>query len=158
LNRIKYNLKEMPRVIGSVYTGRGEDGDFLWMNLQEEHEDSLFIFNDNIEHHATARRGRGNAIMRRFNIHNPEGMKPKSAGIPTGSMESGGFTELNELTRKHIDDSLEEIKHLIKTFDYKKIYYSAESPNGILGTNLFWVNEDVLVYITNKIKELEDSS
>jgi hypothetical protein len=145
----------MPRVIGSVYDGRGMEGDFLWMNCQPEHEDSLFIFNDNIEHHGTCRRGAGNAIMRRFNRHNPVGHKPKSAGIPTGSLETGGFMELNDEVKEHIDKAFVEIENLIKTFTYDKIYYSAETPNGILGTNLFFVCDDVLVYITTKIKELE---
>ena len=35
------------KVIGSVFSGAGKDGDFDWMITQDHYEDALFVFNDN---------------------------------------------------------------------------------------------------------------
>jgi hypothetical protein len=141
-------------VIPNVYEGRYKEGDFQWMIKQDEYKDILFIFNDNEECHNTNYRGGGNAVIRKYNIYNTKLEKPRSAGIPTGTLENGGYKELTDYVKKQIDTSIEEIKKIAKTYEYKKICYSSEK-DGILGTGIFNVNRDVLIYITEKIKELE---
>ncbi len=140
------------QVIGVKFNKRNQFGDFFWMCQQNEYSGSLFIFNDNEEHHDSNKRGAGNAVMRSFNKHsdyNP----PKSAGIPTGTMEDGGYQNLTLDVKKTIDDSIDEIIELIKKYKFHTIYYSSEY-NGILGTSIFEVDKNVLNYITDRIFNL----
>ena len=141
-------------IIANVYKGREQIGDFYWMIKREEYKDILFIFNDNEEYHDTNCRGAGNAVIRKYNKHNNKLIRPRSAGIPTGTLEDGGYDELNEHVKLQVYNAIEEIKEIVQKYEYKKICYSAEK-DGILGTGLFTVDRDVLIYITGKIKELE---
>ena len=56
--------------------------------------------------------------------------------------------------KKAIDKTIEEAKEIITKHSYKRVYYSATTPNGILGTSIFKVGDDVLKYITQQIKSL----
>lgn len=126
------------------------------MYHQDDYNDVLFIFNDNEEHHNTNRRGAGNAIMRKYNKYNSNLDRPRSAGIPTGTLEDGGYQELNSHVIVQVDNAIEEIKEIIKKYNYNKICYSAEK-DGVLGTGIFTVDRSVLEYITTKIKELKNN-
>lgn len=145
----------MVKVIGTIYEGRGKLGDFSWMVNQEEYKNSLFIFNDNIECHFRDNAGSGNAIMRKYNRYSKLEI-PRSAGIPTGSLSKDGFTELNDEVKFIVKASIQEIKDLISKYKYDTIYFSKDKNKDLLGTAIFEVNEDVLKYITKKIKKLED--
>ena len=136
-------------VIGIKYTSSNKYGDFNWMCQQDEYKDSLYIFNDNEEYHDTNMRGAGNAIMRKYNKHSNY-IVPFSAGIPTGTLGEGGYSKFTPEIKKVIDNSIEEIIELIKTYKYKTIYFSAEL-DGKLGTSIFAVNPKVIKYITNRI-------
>ena len=116
-------------------------------------ESSLFIFNDNEEQHNTNIPGGGSACIRIYNRHNKALSKPYSAGIPTGTLNSGGYLELNNSIKKVIDDAIVEIVDLVNQFNYKTVYYSADN-NGLLGTGIFHVDENVIEYVTNKINTL----
>jgi len=142
-------------IIANVYTGMQKEGDFHWMIKQDEYSDILFIFNDNEELHFTNCKGAGNAVIRKYNKHNKNLSIPRSAGIPTGTLDNGGYEELDDNVKYWVDLSIKEIKEIIKKYNYKKICYSAEK-DGILGTGIFSVDKNVLIYITNKIKELEN--
>lgn len=139
-------------IYATIFTKRNQFGDFQYMIGDSRYDDGLFIFNDNEEHHETDRRGAGNAVIRPYNVYS-EAYIPRSAGIPTGTMKHGGYTEFNEEIKKTIDDAFEEIIGIIQNHKYKKIYYSAEK-NGLLGTNIFYVHPKVLKYITWKIQKL----
>jgi hypothetical protein len=141
-------------IIGNIYKGREKDGDFHWMIKQDIYKDILFLFNDNEEYHDTNARGAGNAIIRKYNKYNKKLEKPRSAGIPTGTLRDGGYEELNDHVKKQVKTAIQEIKEIIIKYNYKKICYSSEK-DGILGTGIFTVDRDVLIYITNKIKKLE---
>ncbi len=141
-----------PKIIGVRYTESGIYGDFNWMIGQAEYANSLFIFNDNEEHHETDRRGLGNAIIRPWNKYGIEEI-PRSAGIPTGTLRSGGYLELTNAVRDTIDDAIIEIKELIEKYKYSSIYYSV-GPNGKLGTSIFFVDPDVIDYIDRQINQL----
>ena len=113
-------------------------------------ENTLFIFNDNHKEHNLHKKGAGNAVIRKYNKHS--GLeKPRSAGIPTGYYRSG-FTDLSSEVKQIIDSSIEEIKQLVKTYNYTSLVYSVDNYDDyILGTGLFEVHKDVLQYITNNI-------
>jgi len=140
------------QIIGIKFTSRNEYGDFFWMSQQKEYSGSLFIFNDNEEFHDTNRKGAGNAIMRMFNKYS-NNVPPKSAGIPTGTLEKGGYQMFVPEVKKIIDDSINEIIELIKKHKYHTIYFSSEL-NGKLGTSIFNVNPKVIKYITKRIYNL----
>lgn len=142
-------------IVPIIYSGSNKYGDFSWMIRQPEYQDSLFIFNDNIESKTSYTNGGGNASIRSYNINNPNINIPLSAGIPTGSVITRGFESLTETNKKYIDDSIEIIKELISKYKYKKIFYSAEK-NGLLGQSIFKISDDVVKYITNEINLLKN--
>ncbi len=147
------NINKFPiQIFGVIFSSTNMFGDFYYMSKQDEYSNSLFIFNDNEEHHNLCRRGAGNAIMRQFNKHS-ELEKPISAGIPTGTLKKGGYQELNHKNKITIDNAINEIVELINKHKYDSIYYSAK-PNGSLGTSLFNVNQDVINYITYRIMQM----
>ena len=138
-------------VIGTIFTGTNQYGDFNWMIRSGEYEDSLFIYNDNEMDHKrkSCGHGAGNAIIRKYNRHSKG--KTYSAGISTGTGRGtgNGYNSLDEC-ENHIDDCIEEIQNLINTGNYKRLFFSADE-DGNLGTSIFVVSDDVIDYITKKI-------
>lgn len=141
------------QIYGTKFTKKRTIGDFEWMIQQPEYKNSLFIFNDNEEHHLTMIRGGGNAVIRPFNKYNQNLEKPLSAGIPTGTMMKGGYDFLTTDVERTIDATLNEIIELIKKYNYDAIYYSV-GLNNKLGTGLFKVDQNVINYIDQKIQLL----
>jgi hypothetical protein len=137
-------------VIGTVFKKRNEVGDFDWMIRSGKYEDALFIFNDDEFSQQSKRAGGGNAIIRKYNRYALD--RPRSAGIVTGS--SNGYSSLTENVKQKIDGCFDTIRELCKVYGYTKIYYSASTPNGLLGTSIFVVGADVLDYITTGLHEL----
>lgn len=140
------------QITGIKFVKPNQYGDFNWMCKQEEFANSLFIFNDNTEFHNTNRTGAGNAIMRKYNKYSNLPV-PLSAGIPTGSLQFGGFDEFNKNVKQIIDNSINEIIELIQHFNYDHLYYSAEL-TGEIGTSIFEVDKKVIKYISHKIFNL----
>lgn len=136
-------------LIGTKFYETGCVGDFYWMCDQKEYEGSLFIFNDNEEYHNSNRKGAGNAIMRKYNKYSHLEI-PLSAGIPTGTLEYGGYTQLDSRTKAQIDSAINEIIELVNVYGYKRVYYSSE-PDGMLGTSIFEVDIKVRKYITSRL-------
>jgi predicted RNA methylase len=140
------------KVIGTVFTKKGVYGDFEWQINSGKYENALFLFNDdeNKNHHKKA--GTGNAVIRKYNKYSiPD--KPRSVGIVTGK-DGKGYERLTPEVKKAIDKTIKDAKDIIKKYGYKEVYYSAKTPNGILGKSRFEVSDIVLHYITNKIKSL----
>ena len=139
----------MPTVVPSVFSKRNQEGDFKWMIEQYKYDDCLFIFNENIEWYEKSFASQGNACIRNYNqfgIYDP----PRAMGVITGTLKNGGFTSLDEKTKKYINYSIDEIKKVIKKYKYKKVYYSAEE-DGLIGTSIFKVDATVIQYITDKL-------
>lgn len=130
-----------------------EYGDFNWMIKQKKYSDVLFIYNDDIENKESYKKGRGNAIIRPYNKYNTNIEKPRSAGIPTGSLKLGGFKELNDKTKQIIDDAIQIINDIILKYNYNTVMYSGKK-DGTIGSNIFEISEDVKEYITQNIKKL----
>jgi hypothetical protein len=147
------------RVIGFVFSARGQDGDFSWMVEQDQYKDALFIFNDNEgqfkEHRdnpgdlagAGCQPGGGNAVIRPYQCRTPA----RAAGIPTGP----NYHRLTPEVKHIIDDAIAAIKRIAAKEGYTRIFYSAANANGELGTGIFQVGADVKSYIVNSLKSLE---
>jgi hypothetical protein len=142
-------------IIGTVYHKRGVYGDFEWQINSKDYEDSLFLFNEDEYRRYWKKAGKGNAIIRKYNKYAVE--KPRSVGIVTGTKD-GGYQSLTSSVKSNIDSCIQEAKEIIQKYNYQKVYYSAETPNGILGTSIFNVNKDVLEYITQEIHKLNKES
>jgi hypothetical protein len=148
------------QLIGTKFHDREIKGDFNYMikcDMQLENDPlTLYIYNDNTESYYSRsyKTGAGNAIIRQYNKFNPNMQRPFSAGIPTGSLKNGGFQELNEESVKVINGSINLIKKIIMDYSIKTIYYSTNSESGLLGKSLFDVDNEVLIYITDKLKKL----
>ena len=139
-------------VIGTVFGGRHKVGDFDFMIKSGNYDDCLFLFNDDVKRNKWKKAGKGNAIIRKYNKYaNPQ--TPRSVGIVTGHTK--GFASLTDEVRSLIDTNLKEVVKTIQSMQYRKVYYSAKTPNGLLGTGIFKVGKDVLEYITRQIHELE---
>ena len=136
--------------IGTVYSKKGQVGDFDWQIRSGQYEDALFLFNDDVKRHGWKKAGTGNAIIRKYNKHALS--KPRSHGIIIGNEK--GFESLTDEVKVIIDKCFEEVKQIIREHRYKTIYYSASTPNGMLGTSIFQVGEDVCSYITQQFKNL----
>jgi hypothetical protein len=136
------------KVIGTVFSGKGKEGDFEWQIKSGEYEDSLFIFNEDESRVKWKKAGKGNAVIRKYNKYAVD--KPRAVGVFTGTKD-GGYTELTDDIKSKIDGCIKEIRDTIEKYGYKKIYYSAKSPDGLLGTSIFHVDKKVLLYITQQL-------
>ena len=147
-------------VIGSVFDEPGCDGDFSWMSRQAEHEKTLFIFNDNEEQFRAFVKGERSGITAgggNAGIRPLRGLKPpRAAGVPTGS-RGGGYSRLDESTKKVIDDSLSVIQELLNSGDYERMVFSKDKNSATLGTGLFRVAEDVKKYIYDALMSIRPS-
>jgi hypothetical protein len=139
------------RVVGTVFKKRGEEGDFDWMIRSGKYNDALFIYNDDEMRQHWKKAGTGNAIIRKYNRYALA--RPSSAGVVTGA-GSSGYSKLTEEVKQKIDGCFSGIRELCSLHGYKTIYYSASTPNGLLGTSIFVVNPDVLKYITEGLHAL----
>ena len=149
---IIHNLSSMTTIIGTVFTKKGVEGDFEWQIKSGQYEDSLFIFNDDEMRRKWKKAGGGNAIIRKYNRYAcPD--QPRAVGVCTGN-GNGGYSSLDGHVKAVIDDCIKEVRNTIQQYGYKKVYYSANKPNGLLGTSIFQVDHNVLQYITEQIHQL----
>lgn len=146
----------MTEVIGSVFNGPNQPGDFAWMIRQPEYDDAFFVFNDNEaefrrhqQHGADAglcRPGGGNAVIRPYQCRSPQ----RAAGVPTGD-HSGGYPALTDHVRDVIDSAIEAVAAASSGFD--RVFHSADR-SGELGTGIFAVDDAVKRYIVEQLREL----
>lgn len=144
----------MNQVIGTVYHHKGMEGDFDWQIRSRRYEDCLFLYNDDEKRRHWKKAGTGNAVIRKYNRH-ALSVRPRSVGICTGDGE-GGYEKLTDHVKTVIVECISDARKMIEKYNYKKVYYSARTPNGLLGTSIFIVGDDVIEYITQEIKKLED--
>lgn len=150
----------MTQVWGTIFVQGGELGSYGWMLAQPQFQNSLFIFNDNVEDFISQSclNGGGNAVIRDQQCLHP----PRASGVPTGSIPLGGFSSLSQIqsvgtntksAKELIDDSIKKIKDLLLDGNYNYVFYASNS-NGQLGTGIFSVSSDVINYITSQIQSL----
>ena len=144
-------------VIASVFSAPGCDGDFSWMSRQAEHEKTLFIFNDNEEQFRAFVQGERSGITAgggNAGIRPLRGLKPpRAAGVPTGS-RGGGYSRLDESTKKVIDESLSVIQELLNSGDYERMVFSKDKNSATIGTGIFNVAPEVKTYIYDALMGL----
>ena len=144
-------------VIASVFDKPGMAGDFFWMSRQAEHEKTLFIFNDNEEQFRAFVKGERSGITAgggNAGIRPLRGLKPpRAAGVPTGS-RGGGYSRLDESTKKVIDESLSVIQELLNSGDYERMIFSKDKNLATIGTGIFNVATEVKTYIYDALMGL----
>lgn len=147
-----YNEKDNEKnAKGNIMKKNKNDfGDFTWMINNGYRDNTLYIFNDNTNHHNSNDKGAGNGQMRIYNSRkmqkNPStkdnepyidvndnnrdySTNPLSAGISTGPLGSG-FTTFDNTEKDIVNKEFNEIVDIIdknKNYDskkYKYIYYS----------------------------------
>ena len=143
------------KIIPSVYSGDGKDGDFGWMIKQPKYAKTFFIFNDNVTEFEAHQNdpaspsgcgvGGGNAVIRPYQCQTP----PKAGGIPTGP----NFSGLSPDVKNMIDTAISSIKKGIIQGNYDSVVFSSDGHGG-LGTSIFKVPEDVKTYIVDQINKL----
>jgi len=152
-------------VYGNIYKGGKSD----YSHYITQYPNALLIINDNFIDSFTDSNGAGNASnnMRQHNIysffkHNK--LRPCIAGITTGLSSGKEYiagttlnTKLSDykyLTPKHvIDNEIKIIKYIMIVWGYTEIIYSSES-NGILGSGIFKIPQDIKDYITHELWKL----
>ena len=149
----------MTEVVGSVFRGPRQPGDFAWMIRQPEYEDSFFVFNDNetefLRHQShgsgagLCRTGGGNAVVRPYQCQIPQ----RSAGVPTGDA-SGGYRAFTEHVRSVIDSAVDTVA--LASAGYDRLFYSAERLGG-LGTGIFRVDDSVKRHIVEQLQALGET-
>ncbi|MBN21431.1 MAG: hypothetical protein CL678_09110 [Bdellovibrionaceae bacterium] len=141
-------------IVPSVFRGLGKPGDFSFEISQPGSDQTLFIFNDNVQDHLTKNPGGGNAVIRPNNfIGQPD--FPRAAGVCTSlnSADEDGYQTLIPQTTKRINKNISEIESLLEKHNYTTVKYNSDE-EGIFATEPFNVNPAVKQYITDKIHEL----
>src|SRR5262245_44907014 len=144
-------------VTGHIFSGRGKDGDFSWMIVQDQYRDVLFIFNDNEDQFKAHRdnprapegcsTGGGNAVIRPYQCLTP----PRAAGVPTGP----NYESLTPGVKKIIDEAIRRIRNFAVQGNYRRIMYNASNDNGDLGTGIFSPGDDVKQYIMRQLRSIQ---
>jgi len=148
----------------SIFKYRNQKGDFLYeiTRRPDISNRTLYIFNDNAEHHYTSQAGGGNANIRIFNRFGPI-MPVRSAGISTGwSSSSGGFCALTDDVKARLDLEFLELHALLATGAYYRLVYSGDASDPTsktkLGTGIFNVHPDVKAYIVMRLRKLQGAT
>ena len=151
-------MRKKITVIPSTFSGSGQVGDFEFMLNQPEYERTLFIFNDNEEQFRAFVQGERSGITAgggNAGIRPLRGLKPpRAAGVPTGTLKGGGYSRLDEATKKVINESIAVIQELLNSGDYERMIFSKDESSPTLGTGLFFVAEDVKKYIHDALMVL----
>lgn len=149
----------MLKVIGCVFQGKGQFGDFDWMINQHEYSDAFFVFNDNQELYESHRDnpnnsegcslGSGNASIRPYQCKIP----PRAGGVPTGLLNGGGYPSLTQEVQGIIDQAVATIGKTCEEHSFHRLFYNTDA-KGNLGTGIFSPGDDVKKYIVQQLKKL----
>ena len=130
------------KVIPVTFKKRGQYGDFAWMIEQSEYQNSILIFNDNIEQHNTPIPGCGSSVIRQYNQHSSL-LIPRSYGIPTSSNGRGFQNSLDGTMNILNFVAIEELKRLIKKHDYDTLYFPVKDEDKLFDCGIFDVYSNV---------------
>lgn len=131
------------------------------------HEDTLFLFVDNVLDHNNSRLTITHTSLddaiRKYNFYGPHKSYPRSAGIVIGWNSWQNFRSLQEkgsntsLTAKeYMQDSIDEIRALISTFGYKRIMFRARSGEfpGDKPRIMANLSDEIQAYLTEELYSL----
>lgn len=129
-NTNNHSIKLIPLYYHSDYT----NGDATWELLQENNNNTLFIYNDN----ETRLHGSDGVskFLRKYDKNNIKGIEDiRSAGIPM-NLYDGEFKSLRDLIKyefniipvqKIIDFAISDIQKLLMSFKYDRVKYFCHS-------------------------------
>ena len=136
--------KDNVTFIKSSYKGKDKYGDFKWEIEGNTDPKTLYIFNDDVNLHKTAKKGKGETSIRQYNKYGQYKKRPYSAGISISDRKP--FTELTPKVKKIIDSDIDEIKDLIEKHNFKKIKYTVKSDEN--------VEPSIQKYILNELENI----
>lgn len=145
------------QVVGVPFFSDGtsvDGGDFRKMITMKEFDDSIFLFNDNVEDWNDPQKtvGGGSAIVRPYSTLE---RGYRSAGFPTGWTTGVAFSRMDDQTRMVIDMSFERIVSTVHIQKYTRILFPCASPSErtSIGTLIFRgsIGADVVSYINRWI-------
>jgi hypothetical protein len=119
-------------VVGKVFAGKNQDGDFKWMVKQPQYNDALFVIAENFldSIRDDYDEGAGTAVLRPLCPQRVRaGTVPRAAGVPTGwSVAAMGFAQMDSVfVKTAIDLSLDRIALVLKENpQYKRLVYSCD--------------------------------
>ncbi len=147
------NYYEYTELIPVEFKGLGKEGDFTYMIKEPRYKDALFIFNENEEAFLSEfKKGtKGNAAIRPYRYTDPV----RAIGIPTGHryrFYGEGYKSLTNRNKMIIDTAIIELRELLSTRRYNKVFYSADH-YGNLGTSIFEVGDEVKDYILKELSK-----
>jgi hypothetical protein len=124
---------------------------------QPEYARTLFVFNDNEPEYRAFRDGIGgctgggnNAAIRPYQCL----PKPRAMGVPTG-IAPPGYMQLDEPTRRIIDESIDRIRAVVEQHGYDSVIFSQQSAEDrTLGVGIFSPARPVRDYIVNRLLSL----
>jgi hypothetical protein len=153
--------RRMPALKAVQFSAPGQYGDYRYMSdLPNFLEDAILVYNDNVTQFLSRSNspGGGNACIR------PLRSQGHAVGIPTGDYScGGGFNGLYQVLNLHngktakalIDMAIDELDALILNNPQKRlVFYSSDSSGIRIGSGIFSISDDVLDYITHKLRSL----
>ena len=92
-------MQRQVAVVGKLYAGKDQGGDFKWMTKQKQYGDALFLIAENFLDSLLddADNGGGTAVLRmKCPQRIAEGQTPRAVGVPTGwSFTAAGFPHMD---------------------------------------------------------------
>jgi len=139
---------------GIIYKNKEEYGDFYWMINTGYYQDTLFIFDDNVDDYNTDIEGHGLLKIKKYNEFGTF-EKISSAGIIMGNSFNNSFNKLDDKTKNIIDRSINDIKKLIIEYNFKEIYYLSDK-DGLIKSSFYYPNKDIIKYVSEQLYLLND--
>jgi hypothetical protein len=135
---------------------KNKEGDFKWEienNYRNRINNSLYIFEDNLNQSNTSEEGNYSDNIRQYNyvkMHN----KPISAGICTGESDKTSF---NSTWKNYIDKDLDKIRYLLSEYNYKNLIYQSDFRDDIklFSSHHKSINQKILEYITENLDNMK---
>jgi hypothetical protein len=149
---------------GILYDGTPKT-DFAKMIIEPKNYNNLFIYNENEEQYRNKSlyNGGGNANIRQYRVDIPEKKlihnknSGSALGIPTGKNGSG-YSSLNDENKIIINSSIEQINKFLQLNKNTNIVYWSIDKNCNIGHSIYQVGDDVIKYITTKLKEVANKN
>jgi hypothetical protein len=156
-NNLIYDIKKKYKIkTYNFLFKKNKEGDFKWEienNYRNRINNSLYIFEDNLNQSNTSEEGNYSDNIRKYNyvkMHN----KPISAGICTGESDKTSF---NSTWKNYIDKDLDKIRYLLSEYNYKNLIYQSEFRNDIklFSSHHKSINQKILEYITENLDNMK---
>lgn len=143
----------VPYVKGGCSLATG--GDFCTMITDPFFDDTLFVFNDNVQdgaEHTNPMPGSGSANIRPYTT---EAKGRRAVGVPTGWMAGVPFVSLDDQAKMCIDMAFERINTVLSLSTYTRVAFPCDPDDrSRIGAATFSLPEDVVSYISRKLSKI----